>query len=507
TALVERPPFRTVFSYALMRDEQGEEMHKSKGNAIWFDDAAEVIGVDVMRWLFATTNPDANLNFGYHACDEVRRRFILPLWNSYSFLATYARLDGFTPGELSAIGYRLSVPGEATPPSPAERSDTPATPSVLDRWIISQLHRLIGDVRAALDRYAPDTAAKAIERFTVDELSNWYIRRNRRRFWKTEADRDKAAAYLTLHEVLVTLTKLLAPFIPFLADELYDNLGRSVQPEAPASVHLTDFPVPDPAKVDEALDREMAALLAAVGLGRAARTKASAKVRQPLPAVLVWARDPAVLDAVERMQDQLLDELNVKRFERVEQPELYASYDVRPNLPLLGPKYGRQVGAIRQALAAADAGDLARAVRAGASVTLEAGGERFELAPEELLVDVKEREGFNVAESRDLLVALDATLTPALIAEGLARDFVRGVQDARKEAGLRIEDTIRLLYAAAAEPAAAIEAHAEYIKGETLAPDLRSGNPTGEAHQAEVRLGKDRVRIGLTRVGSLLDNR
>ncbi|MGD9894118.1 MAG: DUF5915 domain-containing protein, partial [Dehalococcoidia bacterium] len=209
----------------------------------------------------------------------------------------------------------------------------------------------------------------------------------------------------------------------------------------------------------------------------------------------------------ERLQDQLLDELNVKRLERIEQPELYASYDVRPNLPVLGPKYGKGIGAIRSALAAADPGEIARTVRAGNSVTLRAGDDTYELAPDELLVDVKEREGFNVAESRDLLVALDATLTPDLVAEGLARDFVRGVQDARKEAGLRIEDTIRLVYAAGSETAAAIETHAAYIRGETLATVLEAGDPSGESHTDEVKLGKDRVRIGLTRVGSLLDSR
>jgi isoleucyl-tRNA synthetase len=207
------------------------------------------------------------------------------------------------------------------------------------------------------------------------------------------------------------------------------------------------------------------------------------------------------------MQDQVLDELNVKAFMRIEHPETYATYQVRPNLAVLGPKYGKQVGAIRSALAAADPTEVARTARAGGTVTLSAGDESFELSPEELLVDVKEREGFNVAEDRDLLVALDATLTPELVAEGLARDFVRGVQDARKAAGLRIEDTIRLVYQADAESAAAIAAHAEYIRGETLATELRPADPSAESHQDEVKLGKDRVRIGLTRVGSLTDSR
>ena len=208
-----------------MRDEKGEEMHKSKGNAIWFDDAAEEIGVDVMRWLFSRANPDANLNFGYHIADEVRRRFILPLWNSYCVLRHLRRAR------------RLR--SDATR---ATRSRWRSAP-LLDRWIISRLHQLVAEVRDALDDYDPDRAARAIERFVVDELSNWYIRRNRRRFWKSENDADKAAAYQTLYECLTTLAQLLAPFTPFLAEAMYQNLVRSVDPHAPESVHLTDFPV------------------------------------------------------------------------------------------------------------------------------------------------------------------------------------------------------------------------------------------------------------------------
>ena len=482
--LTGETPYETVLGFALLRDEHGKEMHKSAGNAIWFDEAADKMGADVMRWLYCQHNPTLNLNFGYNLGDEIRRRFILPLWNSYAFFANYAALDGFDPTD----------PANAVPL--AERTQ-------LDRWVISRLQGVIGETRAALDAYDAVTATRALERFVVEELSNWYIRRNRRRFWKTEADRDKAAAYLTLYEALTTLTGLLAPFVPFLADELYDNLVRSVSPAAPASVHLTDYPTFDPAKVDATLDRDMAALLAAVNLGRAARNKASVKVRQPLPEARVWARDPATVAALERMQDQLLEELNVKAFGAIEQPDQYATYNVRPNLALLGPKYGKQLGAIRQALAAADLAIVARAARNGEPVAL---GE-FTLSPDELLVDVQERAGFNVAEDGDLLVALDTTLTPELIAEGLARDFVRAVQDARKDAGLRVEDTIRLVHQADDETAAAIESFADYIRGETLARELTAGDLTAEAHSNEAKVGKGRVMIGLTRVGSLLEER
>jgi isoleucyl-tRNA synthetase len=295
--------------------------------------------------------------------------------------------------------------------------------------------------------------------------------------------------------------------MPFMTDEMYENLVRAVQPNAPVSVHLTDYPVAEPAKVDAGLDRDMAALLEATTLGRAARNKANVKVRQPLPALNLWARDPAKRDAVVRMQDQLLDELNVKRLEVIDNPGEYAEYTVRPNLALLGPKYGKQLGQVRAALATVAPEEVAQLARAGQPVTLRAGDLTVTLTPDELLVDVKEREGFNVAEDGDLLVALDVTLTPELVAEGLARDFVRGVQDARKSADLQIEDTIRLVYQADREAAAAIAAHADYIKGETLAVTLEQASPNGEAFTDEVKAGDARVMIGLSRVGSLIENR
>jgi isoleucyl-tRNA synthetase len=490
TALVNEPPYKTVLGFALLRDEHGKEMHKSAGNAIWFDDAADKMGSDVMRWLYCSHNPTVNLNFGYHIGDEVRRRFILPLWNSYAFFANYAALDGFDPTD----------PANAVPLE--ERT-------LLDRWILSRLQGVVDDVRACLDDFDAQGATRALERFVVDELSNWYIRRNRRRFWKTEADRDKAAAYQTLREALVTLTMLLAPFLPFTSEEMYDNLVRSVDPEATVSVHLLDYPLADAAKVDAALDRDMAALLAAVNLGRSARNKASVKVRQPLPAALVWARDPETYAAIERMQDQLLDELNVKALGHIDDPSVYATYVIRPNLSVLGPKYGKALGGIRAALAEADPARVAATVRAGESLELVAGGEAYSLTPDELLVDVREREGFNVAEEGDLLVALDTTLTRDLIHEGLARDFIRGVQDARKEAGLRVEDTIRLAWQteSGTEVAQAIDRHLEDIAAETLAREAAPGWVEAAAWEAEVKVGAEKVTIGITRIGSLLDER
>jgi isoleucyl-tRNA synthetase len=466
TALVNRPPFLNVFSYALMRDEKGEEMHKSKGNAIWFDEAAEEIGVDAMRWLFSRANPDANLNFGYHVADDVRRRFILPLWNSYAFFATYAALDRFDPG--------------------APQNEIPlAERSILDRWIISRLHQLVAEVRGALDDYVPDRAARAIERFTIDELSNWYIRRNRRRFWKSENDADKAAAYQTFYESLTTLAQLLAPFTPFLAEAIYQNLVRSVDSHSPESVHLTDFPVSRSDRIDESLSRDMDAVLEVVGAGHAARQEAAIKVRQPLPALLVHTQDPEMLESVLRLREQILDELNVKSLQPMENPEQYVSYTIRPNLRVLGPRLGKRVNAVRDALAALDPGQVAAGVRTGSDIVVDTSEGQVTLLPTDVLVDTLRLPGYAAAQGRRSTVVLDTTLTPALIEEGLARDFVRGIQDARKQAGYQIDDTIEIKFVADPEVARAIEAHRTYVMTETLATLLEGQSVAGASDAVE----------------------
>jgi isoleucyl-tRNA synthetase len=481
TALTNRPAFLNVFSYALMRDEKGEEMHKSKGNAIWFDDAADEIGVDVMRWLYCTHTPSQNLNFGYHVTDEVRRRFILPLWNSYSFFVTYARLDGFDPLDASTM---MPV---------SERS-------LLDRWIISRLNQLVAEVREKVENWEPNLAADAIESFVVEELSNWYIRRNRRRFWKSESDLDKAAAYHTLYECLTTLSSLLAPFVPFIAEEMYQNLIRTVDSSGPESVHLCDFPAADTAKIDEALSRDMAAVLEVVRLGRSARTEAGIKVRQPLAGVRVYAREQAFMDAVVTLQDQVLEELNIKSVAPLVDLGDVVTYVVKPNLSLLGPKYGRRLGAIRQALGQAIPSAVAERVKAGNQVELTlADGSDVALESSEILVDLKKSPGYAAAQGPNSTVVLDTELTPDLIAEGLVRDFIRGVQDARKDAGLRIEDRIELAYEADGNTRTAIEGGAETIKTETLATSLASGPAANGAHTATVKVGDGNVTVHLAK--------
>jgi len=484
TALTDRPAFLNVFSYALMRDEKGEEMHKSKGNAIWFDDAAEIAGVDVMRWQYTSVNPSHNLNFGYKALDEIRRRFILPLWNSYSFFVTYARLDGFDPADPSS-----QIPLE-------ERT-------LLDRWIVSRQNQLIDTVRENLLTYRPEVAAQALESFVVEELSNWYIRRNRRRFWKSEADRDKAAAYHTLYDVLVTTTRLLAPFIPFLTEEMYRNLVASVDESAPASVHLTDFPESDATRIDEKLSRDMAVAMQIVALGRSARSESNLKVRQPLAGILVYTRDPGAWAAAESMRDLILDELNIKSIGPLEELGEVVSYGIRPNLSLLGPRLGKKLREVRGLLAAQEPAVVAQTISTGNSLDLTlSDGSTVTLDPAEILVDLVKRPGYAAAQGEIGTVVLDTEITEALLREGIARDFVRGVQDARKLADFQIDDRIELGHDATGEVAEAIADFADFIRNETLAVSITANGSRSddEGHRSTVEAGGTPVEIRLRRV-------
>jgi isoleucyl-tRNA synthetase len=443
-------PFRTVFGYALLRDEHGEEMHKSKGNAIWFDDAAEQIGSDVMRWMFASSNPATNMNFGYHLAHEEVRRFFLPLWNTYGFFITYARLDGWSPAGTDAPAASLAL---------------------LDRWVLSRLDALIGEVGAALDGHDAQRATRAIEAF-VDDLSNWYVRRNRRRFWKGELDDDKRAAYETLHRVLVDLTRLLAPFVPHLADGLWQNLVTAVQPEAPDSVHLADFPVVREGRRDQALEAAVDLARRVVGLGRTARAASNLRTRQPLAVARVklpadgrggLSADSGVAAELTR---EVLDELNVKALEVLSDESEMVERTLYPLLPVIGPRHGQAVGAIMAA------------VRAGTWRVLddgraEVGG--LVLASDEFQLTARARPGHEVAEEGDLLVALDTKLSPELEAEGLAREVAHRLQTMRRAAGFEISDRVQASVEGDAALVARLEPFRDWLAQEILATELRLG--------------------------------
>ena len=485
TALEDSPAYTNVICLGHLLGADGLKMSKSRGNAVDPWDLMETHGADATRWYFFTSSPPGNpRRFSMDLVRETVAKFMLTLWNSYSFFTTYARLDGWTPG---------------TPAPPvAQRAE-------LDRWILSELHQLIGAVTAGLDAYDVTTSGRAIERF-VDDLSNWYIRRSRRRFWKTESDADKSGAYATLYECLVTVTHLLAPYTPFLAEAMYQNLVRNMDPHAAPSVHLRDWPAADAARIDDALSRDTRAVVETVSLGRAARMKANLKVRQPLARLLVRARDAAGQAALMRLADQLKEELNVKAVEPLAASESVVSYRVRPNLPALGPKYGKQLGAVRAALAAADRDAIARQALRGEPVQLL---ENIVLAPDELLIDAVEHAGYAVIEEGGYTVALDTALTPALVREGMARDLVRAVQEARKAAGLDIADTIALWVdmdtedADATETRRMLDEYRRYVSGETLATRFTIGPVPEAAATSRLTLGGVPLVLGIERSGTL----
>jgi isoleucyl-tRNA synthetase len=464
TGVVNQRPTKTVLGFATLLGEDGRAMHKSWGNSIEFNEGADRIGADVMRWMFANQRYDTDMLFGYHHADETRRRFFLPLWNVYSFFVTYANLDGWKPNGT----------GELSP---------------LDRWIHARLHELIGEANSALSDYDLPRFAKAAEVF-VDDLSNWYVRRSRRRFWKSDGDADKQAAYSTLYEVLVNLAKVLAPVLPFLAEALYQNLVRSVDANAPESVHHCAYPKAVEFMIDRTLLNDVALSRAVVTLGHSIRSSSNLKVRQPLgKAIVVVAHDQR--RRVERTADIIADELNVKSVELAEDEAALVTYKLLPDNKKLGPKFGAKFPQVRSALQSADSFAIAHAVRSGQSVTV---GE-FELAPDEILVTPQPREGFAIASEGGVVVALDTHVTPELKQEGQAREVVRRVQDLRKTAGFEISDHILLTYQAEREMQATIEQWAAYIKSETLADELRAGEPVGTNDEDEIDGAK--VRLGV----------
>ncbi len=465
TVLDNTPPFLENFSYASLCDENGRQMHKSWGNSIEFNEAADRMGVDVMRWLYCAHKPEHDLLFGYNRAEETRRRFIIPFWNVYSFFTTYAEIDGWTP---SGDGFNPDAPEGATPPS-----ENP-----LDKWILARLNQVVERVTQTLTASDAFTTTQVFETL-LDDLSNWYVRRSRRRYWKSELDQDKDTAYATLWHVLVKMSRALAPIIPFITEKMYQNLVRGVFPEAHESIHHTLWPEADTAVIDKKLIEQMELARQTASQGLSARSNEGLKVRQPLSRVLVhvktgWAELDDELVAI------VADELNIKELQFVEDSGALVSYHVLPNNKLLGPKFGADFPKVRASLAALNADEVAAKVEAGEVVTLSVAGESVILSPEEILVQTEAAEGLSTVDGKLLTVAIDTTITPELRAEGLAREIVRRVQEQRKKADFNIEDRITAWYAADAAMAKIFEEWGDYIQEETLATKLIAGDPPKE---------------------------
>ncbi len=465
TVLRREPPFKTIFGYALVFGEDGRPMHKSWGNAIDFDEAAERMGVDVMRWMFAKARPEENIPFGWHAADEARRE-LLVLWNVYAFFTTYARLAGWNPGA-------------ATTPAVADRP-------VLDRWILSRAAGTAVVLEERLRDVDAVGATRALSEF-MDGLSTWYLRLSRRRFSRSDDPTDQAAAFATLHEALVAVTRMLAPILPFLTDAMYQNLIVAVDEAAPDSVHLTAFPTADLASHrDPRLEEAMAIARRAVDLARTLRSSARLKTRQPLATawIAVPVRSLAVDDELLRI---VADEINVKAVEVIADDSDLVERRVKPLLPRIGKRLGAAIPAVMAA-----ARDGAVTFESDGSVTL-AG---VTLAPDEVEIQATPRPGTAVAHDDGLVVVIDTELTVALRAEGDARDIQRAIQDLRRDAGLELDERVDL-WIDGADPA--VGPHLPDVAADTLG-DLGSAPvPDDATARATVEVGSGEVHITLRR--------
>lgn len=474
-------PFRTLVGHALVRDEEGREMHKSLGNAIAFDQAADTIGAEVMRYIFALQNPANNLNFPnispnrpkdkLHRDVEVMRE-LLTFWNCYLFYVTYAEVDRITPDQLK-------VPMN-------ERNE-------LDRFILSKFQKLVIHARDCYDNFKVHELMRRFESF-VQDLSTWYLRRSRRRFWKSESDTDKLAAYATLFEVLEGLCRVMAPILPFLMEEVYQNIVRQVKQDAPVSVHLLDFPKPDEALIDEALEARVDTVVKYVQLGLRLRNEAQLKVRQPLSRLYVKPESSAERRALEtpEMRDQVLEEMNIKELVLVDRVDDLITTTIRADLRAIGPRLGKWSKDIQAHLAAVDTKTIKAAIaeKGVYSFSLPNGTE-ITLDKSEIEVKESAREGLAMLREGGAFVALDITVTPELRREGIARDFVRGVQELRKEVIPleRVADRIRLWYSAEGEAAQALEEWREYIMREVLAVEMSKDCP-GDKEPKNIKAGK-----------------
>ncbi|MCA9090232.1 MAG: class I tRNA ligase family protein, partial [Planctomycetaceae bacterium] len=507
----QKKPFKNLLGHRLVMNEQGKPMHKSDGTAIWFEEAAEQLGVDTLRWLYLAQNPASDLRFGTRhpdqpvtlqtvdgpisetlegvptckitstPADDIRRMVLIPLWNSYAFFVNYAALDGFDPSQPE-------VPLEERPE--------------IDRWIISRVREVAQIGQQSFESFNVARFMEAAKEF-IDDLSNWYIRRNRRRFWSASStwEPNKLAAYQTLYEVLVTFTKLLAPCIPFMAERMYQNLVVSVDPSAPQSVHLCKYPKFEAAEIDLALNGRTALVQTLVRLGHRLRETAEQRVRQPLAELRFSCRNAAEAEALEQYRDVIADELNVKSVVRAENLDDLVSYAYKPNLKTLGPKYGKILKVISTALPQLDGAILAP-LRSGESVTLTLEGNEVTLGPDDVMVNVQQASDWASADAEGIQVALSTKLTPELIREGMARDFVRHVQQARKDANLEENERINILWYTdqSEELTAMLEEWKAMILGETRGDDIQSISNCEEGKAVSV--GPVRLELVIQRSGS-----
>jgi isoleucyl-tRNA synthetase len=472
TLVSDSVAFKNCICLNLIVDKDGKKMSKSLGNIVDPYDVFDTVGADALRWYFlARLSPDMPKRISVDIVADVASSFINTFWNTYGFFVLYARLDD--------VDLSRHVPVENRPE--------------IDRWALALLHKTITTCTDAMDDFDAKTAGDAIESF-VDQLSNWYVRRNRRRFWKSTDPEDKHIAYLTLYECLTGVSEVMAPFVPFLAENVYQNLVRGVDPDAPESVHMSAWPEANPSWENDDLLFNIDVVQKVVGLGRAARGQSGVRTRQPLSRLLVRAPSEAARNALETHQDQILEELNVKTLEFIARDASHMSYRIKPNLPRIGKQYGKQIPAIRAALEAADGAEIAAKAERDEDIFVELEAGTITLTGEDLLIETSATEGFACAEDGGYLTELDTALSDELIDEGIARELVRSVQDARKQAGLEVSDRIVLGISGSAAVEKALETHRDYVMSETLATEWAIGQQD-PLYAAERDLGDEHWTI------------
>ena len=470
TLIFNKAPYKNVIVLGHVQDENGQKMSKSKGNAVDPFDALETYGADAIRWYFYINSaPWLPNRFHGKAVTEGQRKFMGTLWNTYAFFVLYANID-----EFDATNYQL------------EYDKLP----VMDKWLLSKLNTLVKDVDENLANYRIPEAARALQDF-VDDMSNWYVRRSRERFWANGMGQDKINAYMTLYTALVTVAKTAAPMIPFMTEDIYQNLVRSIDKTAPESVHLCDFPTVNEAWIDKKLEADMDEVLKIVVMGRAARNTAAIKNRQPIGRMFVKAEN----ELSEFYQEIIEEELNVKKVEFTDDVRAFTSYSFKPQLKTVGPKYGKQLGNIKNALANLDGNAAMDTLNETGKLTFNFDGTEVELTKDDLLIDTAQMEGFVSEGDNTVTVVLDTNLTPELIEEGLVREIISKIQTMRKEAGFEVMNHIALYASGNERIAQILEKYGDEIKEDVLADSILEGQTGG--YTKEWNINGETVTLGV----------
>ena len=454
TLLFNKAPYKNVIVMGHVQDENGQKMSKSKGNAVDPFNALETYGADAIRWYFYTSSaPWLPKRFSGKAVQEGQRKFMGTLWNTYAFFVLYANIDNFDASKYTLEYDKLPV---------------------MDKWLLSKLNSTVGEVDSNLDQYRIPEAAKALQDF-VDEMSNWYVRRSRERFWAKGMEQDKINAYMTLYTALVTICKAAAPMIPFMTEDIYQNLVRSNDANAPESIHLCDFPVVNKEHIDKKLEEDMEDVLDAVVMGRACRNEAAIKNRQPISRMYIKSD----FTLCEFYQEIIEDELNVKEVVFTDDVRDFTSYTFKPQLRTVGPKYGKQLGGIQKHLAALDGNAAMDELNADGALKFDVDGVAVELTKDDLLIDMAQKEGYVSQEDNRMTVVLDTNLTPELVEEGFVYEIISKIQTMRKESGFEVTDHIRVSINGNDKLSEIAQKNKEAISGKVLADELTSGAEYG----------------------------